>query len=126
VCIAVEPTSKKFGSIPLRIVEGLEPWRLKSLRKRYNDILEVGCFTWSMVHCRAPLSGRQRKKRVPCRNRPPVKWSYWTSTTSFGDSGCHSAERSADQRLGLPGAWPVKPGDFTKASSLAVNCLRWD
>jgi len=35
-------------------------------------LLEVTC---SSVHCRGVLSGRQRRKRVACRKRSPVKWS---------------------------------------------------
>ncbi len=31
------------------------------------------CSTWSMVHWRGSLSGRQRRNLVPCRKRPPVK-----------------------------------------------------
>src|SRR5437868_428912 len=67
-------------------------------------------FTCFIVHCLGDFSGRQRRNLVPWRNRPPVKWSYLTSTTSLGASGCHSVDRLVDQRLGPPGAWPVKPG----------------
>ena len=35
--------------------------------------------------------------------------------TSFGFSGHHCAERSVDQRLGPPGALPVKPGSAIKS-----------
>ena len=34
-----------------------------------------GLASWSKVHCRGALSGRQRTSRVPCRNRSPVTWS---------------------------------------------------
>ena len=43
------------------------------------------------------------------------------ATTSFGRSGHHCAERSVDQRLGPPGALPVKPGFAISASSFAVS-----
>ncbi len=36
-------------------------------------------------------------------------------------SGCHSPERSVDQRLGPPGALPVKPGDAIRAFSFLVS-----
>ena len=42
------------------------------------------CSTCASVHWRGALSGRQRRNFVPCRKRPPLKWSYCTSTTSFG------------------------------------------
>ena len=41
--------------------------------------------------------------------------------TSFGFSGCHFAERSVDQRLGPPGALPVKPGGAISVSSFVVS-----
>ena len=75
-----------------------------------------GCGSWSKPHCRGALSGRQRNSVVPCRKRPAVTWSYRTSTTSSGRSGCHSPVRSVLQRLGPPGARPVKPGGSTSAS----------
>jgi len=55
--------------------------------------IQVYWFNWSMVHSRGALSGLNRRMRVPCRNRPPVKWSNCTSTTSFGFSGFHSLDR---------------------------------
>ena len=78
------------------------------------------CSTCSIVHFRGDLSGRQRRNDVPCLNRPPEKWSYCTSTTSFGASGSHSLDRSVLHRLGPPGAWPVKPGAFFSFSSCLV------
>jgi hypothetical protein len=36
-------------------------------------------------------------------------------------SGCHAAERLADQRLGPPGALPVKPDGAISASSFLVS-----
>ena len=41
--------------------------------------------------------------------------------TSLGASGCHSAERSVAQRLGPPGALPVKPGGLINFSSFFVS-----
>jgi hypothetical protein len=38
-------------------------------------------------------------------------------------SGCHSAERLVDQRLGPPGLSPVKPGGAISFSSLAVSAF---
>ena len=35
------------------------------------------------------LVRRQRSRCVPWRKRPPVKWSYSTSTTSLVFKGCH-------------------------------------
>ena len=65
---------------------------------------------------------------MPWRKRPPVKWSYWTSTTSFGASGCHWVLRSVDQRLGPPGDLPVKPPPLLAGarsfSSFGVRSLR--
>jgi len=77
-----------------------------------------------VVHGRGALSGRQRRKRVPWRKRPPVKRSYWTSTTSLGASGTHSPERCVLQRLGPPGAEPVKPGGRMSGRSRASSALR--
>src|SRR4051794_14464522 len=74
-----------------------------------------------MVHCLGDLSGRKRRSDVPCRKRSPEKWSYRTSTTSFGFIGCHSADLAVDQRLGPPGALPVKPGGAISFSTLAVK-----
>jgi hypothetical protein len=34
-------------------------------------------------------------------------------------------ERSVDQRLGAPGARPVKPGGEIKGSSIWVSSMRW-
>src|SRR6266571_4299401 len=68
------------------------------------------CSTCAIVHALGDLSGRHRMNLVPCRNRPPVKWSYRTSTTRLLFSGSHSVLRSVDQRLGPPGAFPVNPG----------------
>src|SRR5204863_8597780 len=96
----------------------------------YNSTSDLPsrCFTWSIVHCRGALSGRQRRNLVPWRNRPPVKWSYCTSMTSVGLSDSHSPERSVLQRLGPPGARPVKPppfsGDCFSASSFGVSSFR--
>src|SRR6266478_8261465 len=84
------------------------------------------CSTWSIVHWRGSLSGRQRRNFVPCRNRPPVQWSYATSTTTFGATGSHSPVRSVLQRLGPPGALPVNPGVFFNASNLFVIARRSD
>ena len=70
----------------------------------------VGGAIWSSLHCRGALSGRQRRSLVPWRKRLPVTWSKRTSTTSSGRSGSHSPLRSVLQRLGPPGAFPVKPG----------------
>ena len=66
---------------------------------------------------RGALSGRQRSSLVPWRKRPPVTWSKRTSTTSSGRSGSHSPLRSVLQRLGPPGALPVKPGGRRSFSS---------
>jgi hypothetical protein len=33
------------------------------------------CLTCASVQCRGALSGRQRRKLVPCRKRSPLKWS---------------------------------------------------
>ena len=41
--------------------------------------------------------------------------------TSLGARGCHSAERSVAQRLGPPGALPVKPGGLINFSSFLVS-----
>jgi hypothetical protein len=41
--------------------------------------------------------------------------------TSFGFNGHYCAERSVDQRLGPPGALPVKPGFAIRGSSFAVR-----
>src|SRR5204863_4112964 len=82
------------------------------------------CSTWSIVHWRGSLSGRQRRSFVPCRNRPPVKWSYATSTTILGATGSHSPVRSVLQRLGPPGAFPVNPGVFFNASNFFVIARR--
>src|SRR3954453_9958066 len=82
------------------------------------------CATCSIVHCDGSLSGRQRWNDVPCRNRPPEKWSYCTSTTSFGANGSHCAERSVLHRLGPPGAWPVNPGFLISFSSFGVSFSR--
>src|SRR4029077_15717731 len=72
--------------------------------------LALAGFTWSTVHCSGFLSGRQRRNFVPCRKRPPEKWSYWNSPTNFGFRGTHSVSRSSRvHRLGPPGALPVKP-----------------
>src|SRR5262249_18479835 len=84
----------------------------------------ASCCTWVKVHCLGDLSGRQRRNFVPCRKRPPVKWSYWTSAASFGVSGCQSVLRPVDQGLGPPGAAPVKPGDLISGSSIRLSCLR--
>src|SRR5439155_2147179 len=65
--------------------------------------------TWLMPHLRGGLSGRQRRNFVPWRERPPLKWSYCTSTTNLGSSGSHSPERWVLQRLMPPGDLPVKP-----------------
>ena len=49
-----------------------------------------------------------------------------TSTTSFGRSGSHSLERLVDQRLGPPGALPVKPGGSINGFSFLVSAgLSW-
>ena len=53
-----------------------------------------------------------------------VKWSYSTSTTNVGFSGCHSVERFVLQRLGPPGARPVNPGGLMSDSSLVVSSVR--
>lgn len=54
------------------------------------------------------------------RNRPPVKWSYETSITYFGFTGCHSEDRFVDNRLGPPGAFPAKLWSCLMASSFFV------
>src|SRR5450432_2371723 len=79
------------------------------------------CF---MVHCFGALSGRHLKNPVPWRKRPPVKWSYFTSTTSFVLSGTHSPVRSVLHLLGPPGACPEKPGAPFSASSFGVSSFR--
>ena len=73
------------------------------------------------MHCVGFLSGRQRTIVVPCRKRPPEKWSYETSTTNFGRTGTHSDDRFVDQRLGAPGAFPVKLRSALIFSSLSVG-----
>src|SRR6187551_3689437 len=73
--------------------------------------------TWSSVHCAGSLSGLHLRNFVPWRNLPLVKWSYSTSTTSFGASGFHSADRFVLHLLGPPGACPVNPGGFMSFSS---------
>ncbi len=44
-----------------------------------EQLLELGWAqlgaSWSNVHCRGNLSGRQRRKPVPWRKRRPVTWS---------------------------------------------------
>src|SRR5687767_6133484 len=81
-----------------------------------------------MVHASGFLSGRHRKNFVPCRNRPPLKWSYLTSTTSLGSSGSHSPDRSVLHRLGPPGAFPLNPppalAGFFSFSIFGVNSFR--
>jgi hypothetical protein len=79
------------------------------------------CLSCSIVHCFGFLSDRQRMIVVPCRKRPPVKWSYETSTTNFGLTGFHCDERFVDQRLGAPGVLPVKLRTAAIASSLSVS-----
>ena len=79
------------------------------------------CLSCSIVHCFGFLSDRQRMIVVPCRKRPPVKWSYETSTTNFGLTGIHSDERFVDHRLGAPGVLPVKLRTAMIASSLPVS-----
>jgi hypothetical protein len=70
----------------------------------FKSLVRFACFcmTWSMVHCRGGFSGRHRSNFVPWRKRRPVKWSYRTSTTGLGFSGCHCADRPVDHRLGPP------------------------
>src|SRR6185312_10672732 len=80
--------------------------------------------SWANVHCCGALSGRQRNNLVPWRKRCPVTWSKRTSTTSAGCSGSQAALRSVLQRLGPPGAFPVKPGAWRNASSLRVRSAR--
>src|SRR6266576_1523097 len=80
-----------------------------------------GSGSWSKVHCRGALSGRQRSNVVPWRKRLSLTWSYRTSTTSSGRSGCHSPERSVLQRLGPPGARPVKPDGATSFTRRRVS-----
>src|SRR4030095_3003379 len=69
-------------------------------------------YPWScsIVHWLGDLSGRNLINFVPWRKRSSVTWSKPTSTTIFGKSGSHCVDRSVDQRLGAPGAFPVKPG----------------
>jgi hypothetical protein len=43
------------------------------------------------------------------------------STTSVGRNGSHSLERLVDQRLGPPGALPVKPGGPINDFSFLVS-----
>src|SRR5438128_1642295 len=115
---------------------------LKSSQYATNEAFPVSDFrTFSAARARAiylrdarldpwctgeDLSGRQCKNFVPCRNRPPLKWSWATSATTRGDTGSHSPVRSVLQRLGPPGALPVKPGCFLSASNLFVNSRRCD
>src|SRR5256885_15227472 len=74
-----------------------------------------------MVHCLGALSFRHLMIFVPWRKRSPVKWSYVTSSTIFGATGSHSPLLSVLQRLGPPGAFPVKPGGLRKASNFLVK-----
>jgi hypothetical protein len=60
---------------------------------------------------------------VPWLKRPAVKWSKATSTTRLGASGCHSLERLVLQRLGPPGARPVKPGGLDQFFELGGQRL---
>lgn len=80
--------------------------------------------SWSKVHCLGDLSGRHRKSLVPCLNRSLVTWSYRTSTTRSGLTGCQSPERSVLHRLGPPGARPENPGGAWIASSFLVRAAR--
>src|SRR4051812_7192579 len=80
--------------------------------------------TCSNVQLCAFLSGRHLKNFVPCRNRPPEKWSYCTSHTSFGSSLSHSPLRSVLHRLGPPGAFPVKPSPPIYGFSTFFNSAR--
>src|SRR5690348_3632808 len=80
--------------------------------------------TCSYVQPFGAFSGRQRKNFVPWRKRPPEKWSYFTSHTSLGSRRSHSPLRSVLQRLGPPGAWPVKPEPPLYGLSMDLSFLR--
>ena len=99
---------------------GLNPW-LQDDGQSKHRFAQAIC---SNVHCRGALSGRQRRNLVPCRKRPPVTWSKRTSTTSSGAAAPIAPLRSVLQRLGPPGALPVKPGGSRSASSSLVSAAR--
>src|SRR4051794_21367442 len=59
-------------------------------------------------------------KPVPCRNRPPLKWSNVTSITNSGRRGSRSVERLVLQRL-EPGGALAHPRDY--ASGVVVGAV---
>src|SRR5688500_11797822 len=75
-----------------------------------------------MVHASGFLFGRHRKNFVPCRNRPPLNWSYLNSTTSVGSSASHSPDRSLLHRRGPPAATPPNPASAPPHRSLPPRC----
>jgi len=66
------------------------------------------------------------QKSVPCRNRAAlVKMIIGDFYDNFGATG--AIRRCALlQRLGPPGALPVKPGGFLSRSNFSVNARRSD
>src|SRR5690242_1226072 len=112
-----QATTPFFLRTPLLRARAAPERALRNRRAGKTDF----CFNWTSVHWSGVLSGRQRKIVVPCLKRPPLKWSYDTSTTSFGLTGTHSLERLVDQRLGPPGVEPVKLLLAIPSSSKSVS-----
>ena len=45
----------------------------RRFHRKSSSRLAPFCFNWFIVHCVGALSGRQRKRRVPCRKRSSVE-----------------------------------------------------
>src|SRR6185437_6253218 len=123
--VAHDHQRRRFAA---RRVEGvarrdLEPVARRRSCGRVRASLRASA-TCDMRHCAGALSGRQRRNLVPWRNRPLVKWSYSTSTTSTGSTASHSLDRVVLHRLGPPGARPVNPEPPLIASTFAVIAAR--
>ena len=60
--------SKALG---MAIASAFQLWR--RFHRKSSSRSAPFCFNWFIVHCVGALSGRQRKRRVPCRKRSSVE-----------------------------------------------------